>query len=651
MTDLCCSTEQSATSNGRGGPGAGKARRHEVLLRWAGAGIVGLGPRGAVTFANPEALRILRTTTADLVGRPICDELESCPVDTPELASSCPILSALDRGAAARRELELISPDHERIPVQAMCTPILDEELVTGAVMVFSAAQTPQNGIGLRASERRYRELVEYAPYGIYRTRTDGELLMANPALATILGYDSVSELLQINLREAYVDPEQRERLIHKYRDAEAIEEEDLLWRRKDGSVITVRVRGRPIRGGSGELAGWEVMVEDLTERRALEEQLRQSQKMEAVGQLTAGIAHDFNNLLAVILMASELLTESVEGGGSIDSHNLHVIQDAAERAQTVTQKLLRFSRHSNLVKEPTDLGRLVTDLSPMLAALVSEDVELEIEADAGLDTVLVDRGSVEQMIMNLVANARDATRAGGRIRVAVSQVEGSDDASPMPGSGAPFVTLEVADTGTGMDDDTLQKVFEPFFTTKQSASGTGLGMTMVYGLTQQHEGHIAVDSQIGEGTRIRIYLPAHEEATDRAVAPDTAVSDAPRPVTVLVVEDEENLRAVTQKALERDGHRVLTARDGIEAMRTFDRHQDEIDLVLSDLVLPGLGGIDLLERIREQHGAVKFVLASGYGAPDIDDRFAPEAPFLRKPWRITELRQAIRSALEDEPV
>jgi signal transduction histidine kinase/CheY-like chemotaxis protein len=395
--------------------------------------------------------------------------------------------------------------------------------------------------------------------------------------------------------------------------------------------------------------------VEDATQRLNLESQLRQSQKMECVGQLAAGVAHDFNNMLTIIQGHAGLLLVKRETPKE-NRDGIHAITFAAERAAALTRQLLMFSR-KNVIQpkllDPTDTAISTTRL---LQRLLGETITLEIQAPQDLPLVLADSGMLEQVIMNLAVNARDAMPRGGTLTISLSagvldevSVQGHSEARP--GS---FVRIDVSDTGIGMEPATLGHIFEPFFTTKEIGKGTGLGLATVYGIIKQHEGWIEVESQPGAGTTFSIFLPAHERPEPAQAAPETEPQQKPLQgkETILLVEDEPVLREMAQAILENCGYRVIPAASGPEALRVWDLTHETIDLVLTDMVMPeGMSGMDLAHHLSAQKPGVKIIFASGYSMDDLDTQFLRKgyAGFLQKPYTHASLTDAIRSCLDSK--
>jgi two-component system cell cycle sensor histidine kinase/response regulator CckA len=502
-------------------------------------------------------------------------------------------------------------------------------------------------------AEESYRSLTEGALYGIYRSTIDGRFLTVNPALVTMLGFGSSSELLAVDMaRDIYAHPSERAKLVEKYRDRQKIEGVEVEWRRRDGSPVTVRLSGRPVKNSCGAVEYFEMIVEDVTERRALEAQLRQSQKMEAVGQLTGGIAHDFNNILTVILANADMLAAELPAERVDLKAVLQETRTAAQRGSDLVKKLLGFSRRGKLELQPTDLAQLVANLSGVLRRVLPENVEVIMLTNPPLDPAMADPGAIEQILLNLATNARDAMPEGGRLTIEVRSdwLDGGYHATHPWVEPGRYVSISVTDTGIGMDERTKERVFEPFFTTKPVGRGTGLGMAMIYGTVKQHQGHIHLYSEVGKGTTVKVYLPVAGSAAP--VAAPTSASEAPvgGSETILVVEDDVSIRRATRRALESHGYNVLSAADGEEALEQVrQRGPAAIDLIITDLVMPKLGGRQLYEALLAADIRTNVMFASGYSQRDVQECAAIEAdvPFLHKPWTLSELLCRVRDAIQ----
>ena len=505
----------------------------------------------------------------------------------------------------------------------------------------------------LRRSEMKHRSLVEHAVIGIYRSTLQGRMLAANSALVAMLGYASERDLLQLDLaHDVYADPEERKRLVERYRDAPSVTGVEVAWKRKDGTPLTVRLSGRPTRAEDGTPDGFEMVAEDVTERRLLENQLRQAQRMEAVGQLAGGVAHDFNNLLTAVLAGSNLL----EAGLPPDSplrDDVESIGSAARRGAELAQKLLAFSRRQTLDRRPLSLGTTTTNFVRLARRVVPENVEIVLKATPDGETVRADAGAIDQILMNLVTNARDAMPGGGRLVIEVGRAALDAEHLRVHGWGTPgsYVTLTVSDTGRGMDAETRRRIFEPFFTTKPVGQGTGLGMSMVYGLVKQHEGFLEVTSEVGRGTTVRLYFPAHVGPGEPSTPP-AAFPVRGGPETVLVVEDDEAVRRAATRALNKYGYHVLTASDGWQALEVLEACAAPPDLIISDVIMPRVSGPQLLSRLREAGPVPKMLFTSGYTGREALDHaeLEPGMPLLTKPWSVPELLRAVRDVLDEPP-
>ena len=467
----------------------------------------------------------------------------------------------------------------------------------------------------LRRLETGFRSVVEDAPYGIYRANTAGRFLQVNPALQKMLGYESTEELLGKDLpSEIFGHSEEYQRLTELLTRTEEIKDLEMEWKRKDATPITVRCSGRRVNDENGALAYFEAFAEDVTEKRILERQLRMAQKMEAIGRLSGGIAHDFNNLLGVIIGYSRVLKRELGANNPQAEHALE-IEKAGQRAASLTKQLLAFSRQQVLSPAVLNLNTLAADMEKMLPQLLGEDIEVSLLLDPELGNVKADQSQIEQVIMNLAVNARDAMPMGGKLKIETSNVELDQTyVRSHPGSKlGSFVLLAVTDSGTGMDPATLTHIFEPFFTTKELGKGTGLGLATVYGIVKQSNGYIGLESIVGKGTSFQIYLPRH---AGQPVIDDLKI-DSPENLrgteTILLVEDSEPLRKLAKTFLESRGFRVLSAESGEDALQVAARFGGAFDLLLTDVVMPGINGRILAENLLLRQPGMKILYMSGY--------------------------------------
>jgi two-component system, cell cycle sensor histidine kinase and response regulator CckA len=501
----------------------------------------------------------------------------------------------------------------------------------------------------LRRSEESHRALVQHAAYAIYRSSLDGRFLTVNPALVRMLGYESAEELLGVDLEtQVYVDPEQRRKILARFDTGNIVEGAEVSWKRGNGERILVRLSGRAVRRPDGTIECFETIAEDITERRALEDQLRQSQKMEAIGQLTGGIAHDFNNLLTIILANTQLLAKAIPPERTEAQTDLRDVVAAALRGRVMVQELLGFARRSSLDLQAVRLDELITDLTGFLRRIVPADVEIVVAGDTDLPEVKADPHAAEQILFNLATNARDAMPNGGVLLIETRRAVISDEQHVAWGTrrAGEHVCLMASDTGVGMDRETRTHMFEPFFTTKPAGKGTGLGLATVYGLVKQHGGGIDVESEPGKGTRFCIYLPTSDQppAPARPAVREKVVRGGRE--TILLVEDDDQLRRSAKRILEDAGYQVVSTADGLEALEAL-RHTVGIGLVFSDLVMPRLGGRALYDAARRDGHTVPFLFASGYSDPSRATSPDPSVPMLRKPWTGTDLLGRVRDILD----
>jgi two-component system, cell cycle sensor histidine kinase and response regulator CckA len=503
----------------------------------------------------------------------------------------------------------------------------------------------------LRRMESGFRSVVEDAPYGIYSASTAGRFLQVNPALQKMLGYELTEELLAKDLPgEIFRHAGEYQRLLEILTRTQEIKDVEMEWKRKDATPITVLCSGRRVNDEGAALVHFEVFVEDVTEKRVLEKQLRMAQKMEAIGRLSGGIAHDFNNLLGVIIGYSRVLKRELGASNPLSEHALE-IEKAGQRAASLTKQLLAFSRQQVLTPAILNLNSLASDMEKMLPQLLGEDIKVSLVLDPHLGNVKADQSQIEQVIMNLAVNARDAMPMGGKLKIETANVD-LDEAYTRLHSGSKvgsFVLLAVTDTGMGMDAVTLTHIFEPFFTTKERGKGTGLGLATVYGIVKQSNGYTGVDSSPGNGTSFQIYLPRH--AGQPVV--DELKPDSPDMIrgseTILLVEDSEPLRKLVKTYLDSAGFRVFSAESGEAALELFTRIGVTLDLLLTDVVMPGMNGRALAEHLLPRQPGMKVLYMSGYADTFIAGHgvLDPGTHLLHKPFTEEVFLRKVREVLD----
>ncbi len=501
----------------------------------------------------------------------------------------------------------------------------------------------------LQRSEAGFRSMIADAPYGILRADLDGNVSMANSALERMLGYDSREQLLRVNLaREIFRHRSDYEKVKELFLRDRHFEDVEVEWTRRDGSYITVRLSSRLAIEGQCEYM--QMFLEDVTEQRTLERQLRMAQKMEAVGRLSGGIAHDFNNLLGVIIGYIQVLKRNLNPADSSFEY-ADEIEKAGQRAVSLTRQLLAFSRQQILEPALVNLNTLVRDMENMLSRLIGEDIHLNLKFDPTVGWVRVDPGQIEQVVMNLAVNARDAMPDGGQLTIATKNVEldlafAREHEGAIPG---PYVALCVADTGVGMDPETQARIFEPFFTTKDRDKGTGLGLSTVYGVVKQSSGYVYVDSALGEGASFEVYLPRVKQDVEVIRAESTQPQSLHGSETILLVEDAEPLRKLTNMFLRENGYQVLSASNGFEAQRIVTQNHGPIHLLLTDVVMPGINGQVLAARLTSRYPSMKVLYISGYTDSFIAGHgvLEPGINLLHKPYSEEILLRKVREILD----
>ena len=502
----------------------------------------------------------------------------------------------------------------------------------------------------LRNAEMDYKSSIETAPYGIYRVDLNGKLLMVNPVMAQMLGYSSAQEVLELQTTEEIsCDPEDRQRLLTRYTARGLVMNVEVKWKQKSGAQIDVKLNGWPKFDLDGKVIWYEFFVENITAQRQLELQVQQAQRMEAVGQFAGGVAHDFNNLLMIISSYADL----IKAGGferSTVIERAGRITEAATRAAALTKQLLAFSRKQPEQLELMDLNTLLGELRNVIPKLVGETIHCSISCGPALGRVRADRSEIEQVFLNLVVNARDAMPDGGEFTIETAHVDVDESYAEQRVPPGPYARITVGDTGVGMDEATQAHIFEPFFTTKERGHGTGLGLSMVYGIVKRSGGWIWVYSSPGKGTTFKIYLPVVQESTEAkkvGLQPEIIPTGSE---TVLLVEDERGLRTVVCEFLRSTGYVVLEASNSMEALHICEGYPGRIDMLLTDYIMPGLNGPRLGNLAMKLQPNLRIICMSGY-----NDR-APQAPefsetttFLQKPFSLSMLAQTVRRVLTDD--
>lgn len=506
---------------------------------------------------------------------------------------------------------------------------------------------------GRRADDASVDEILESIDDVVWSSTPSREIHYISRAFETVYGVPRERLEADPGVWRTSIHEDDRERVeaaLAALRAAETVSLEFRI-RRPDGEVRHLHYRARCVKGEDGEPHRFVGITRDVTEAKRLENQLRQAQRMEAVGRLAGGIAHDFNNLLTTIVSHAEMLEARLDADPA-SVHHVNEISRAASRATALTHRLLALGRRQFLQPRPVNVNVLVASIVDLLRPMLGSDVTVETKLDPALWPVHADPAQLEHVVLNLAVNARDAMPAGGRLLIETRNVEAyvpmeSGPDRPAPGA---FVLLRVEDTGHGMDAETAARAFEPFFTTKGAGNGTGLGLSTAYGIVRQSGGDIRFGTAPGRGTTFVVALPRHAAAPAAEATSPLDARDVCGGETVLLAEDEAELRDLARDVLEESGYRVLAAEDGAHALDLADRHAGPIDLVVTDLTMPRVGGRRLVETLRARRRGFRVLVMSGYADPGVLDHPAlRDAGFLPKPFGPAELLGAVRAALDDE--
>jgi PAS domain S-box-containing protein len=609
--------------------------------------------RERVAYVNREILRIFRAERPEqLIGRPVLDlvapEWQKIVQERMQRVNR-----KVGDGPLPMIEEEYLRADNSRVAVEVSAVPAVFDGEQGALVFVRDISERKRTAEAIVYEREMLRTLLDLLPDSVYIKDLDSCFLMANKALAKRFGKDSPSQILGLSdkdffpAKQAAVLRAEEEQVIA----GETISEKEETFVLPDGQKRTLLITKVPFRNNQGQISGLVGTGRDITERKQLEEQLRQSQKMEAFGQLAGGVAHDFNNLLTVILGHVALL-QLQEPMNPDQAAGLVEIAKAAERAANLTRQLLTFSRRQLFQPQPLDLNEVVANTSKMLQRLIGEHIGLETHFAPGGAPVMADHTMMEQILINLAVNSRDAMPKGGRLviqtaAIVISEADAPANPKARPGT---FIRLKVTDTGCGIAPKEMERIFEPFFTTKEIGKGTGLGLATVFGIVAQHHGWIDVESKVNAGATFHIYLPRLAESkksqTEFSHAPEVRGGNE----TILLVEDEAPVRSLTRTLLERKGYHVIEAASGLSALEIWQQHRDTIDLLFTDMVMPeGISGRELAARLLVEKPGLKVIYSSGY----TDDMLGENSPlrnnpnFLEKPFSSHKLLQRVRDCLD----
>jgi len=536
--------------------------------------------------------------------------------------------------------------------VEEKIAPLLDEtDTRSGNVIVLhDVTEQIQAEEDLKTNEEKYRRFFEEDLSGNFVTDNSGVIEDCNSSFVRLLGYSNRDNLIGVNINEFFDNKEDADLLWERLYEEGSIRLFETAFRSAKGKPLTVlaNIIAQVNKDNSiGEVKGY---VLDTTERKHLEEQLRQSQKMEAIGRLAGGIAHDFNNLLTVIMGYSNIVLEGMQEDSQWYG-DIIGIQNAVKKAVTLTRQLLAFSRHQVLKPEIVDINKLIEDMKKMIRRLITENIDMHAYLDADKTNIKVDPGQLEQVIINLVVNAKDAMPEGGTLIIQTENIQ-VEKQRPLIISELPpgqYVVMTMRDNGQGMDSTLIEKIFDPFFTTKEKGKGTGLGLSTVYGIVQQSNGYIDVETEKGKGTAFHLYFPLSSEVI-AAKKPEKSLMGVDNGnEMILVVEDEDAVRKFITKILYQKGFEVLEAKNGGEAILLCEEHKNDIQLVLSDVVMPFMDGGKLVDRLTQIQPDLKVILMSGYPDGTISEKQpgTQDFIFMQKPFEPETLLNNIRKALD----
>ena len=539
--------------------------------------------------------------------------------------------------------------DHSRLQVEIRAFRFDHNGSTRELVLAQDVTARVETEEALLRSQVALESLIDNAPFGICTSSLKGDHFVDfNPALVEMLGGYAAEEMLALKLStELYSNPRDRDRMLELIRRNRRLNAFETTLLRKDGKPIRIRVYGVLSGKPPEESDLIQAYVEDITEQGVLEQQVRQVQKLEAVGRLAGGVAHDFNNILLVIRLSTELMLSSVSPENPLSKPLLQVL-NAADRATSLTRQLLAFGRQQVLQTRPVNLNGVVTDTLQLLRRTIGEDVDVVTRFDEELASTRLDPDQLAQVIMNLAINSRDAMPQGGTIEIETRNVtlDANYARSHAPVQPGQYVMLAVTDSGTGIDNAILPRIFDPFFTTKEVGKGTGLGLSIVYGIVKQSGGYVWVYSEPGKGTTFKLYFPV-TDAQPTASEQQAEILPLACEKRILVVEDEPEIREHLCDCLRQLGYQVLEAADGQDAVELFENHAGKVDLVLTDLVMPRMGGQELWSRLTAADPEIAFLFTSGYTEENVlrRDMLSPHTLFLTKPFSVADLSNALQRA------
>lgn len=627
------------------------------VLEGIGEGVVVVDKEFRILIANKGYLRQTALDRDNIIGRHCYEVSHHFDSHCMDNGHDCPVEAAFDTGQPAHAMHTHFSRDGKEVYVECRAYPIKDSSgrVIRAIETLNDVTDRVRLELQVRESEEKYRDLYDNAPDGYYSFDENGAIVEINQTLLTMLGYERTEIVGKKQIKEmlSSESAEVCDMLFSEFKRGGSIQNLELTMIRKDGSLLPVTMSASTVFDKSGRFVMGRSIVRDFTEKkkmdeekRRLQEQLFQSQKLEALGTLAGGIAHDFNNLLASIMGYASIAKTELGEAHPVYRY-VDIIETASLRASELTQQLLAFARGGKFDARPNDVNVIVREVAALLSRTIDKSIEIEVQMADDLKPAICDAGQVQQAILNICINARDAMPSGGMLRISTSNAGlGSEDVKALldvsPGE---YVQISVSDTGVGMDKDTQEHIFDPFFTTKEK--GTGLGLSLVYGIIKKHGGFIQVYSEPGKGSEFRLFLPAC--TAGEACSEVQKGSEFRRgTATVLVVDDEPMIRDIVKEILERQGYSVLTAADGAEAVTIYQQNAGRIGLVLLDMVMPQMNGREVFQRLRRINPGVRVIVSSGYSHDRDADHLLEQGAvgFVQKPYRRSDLLRAVEDAI-----
>lgn len=647
-------------------------RQNELILEAAGEGIVGINCEGIIIFVNPSAAKMLGYYPHELIGENHHEKIHYLNQNGLEYEEeNCPIFKTCKYGITNKGQDEIFwRKDGSSFPVEYMSTPMIENEQIIGAVVTFKDLTERRKELqeieeklahleylwsslrkaeeAQKESEKRYRSFFNESRDSVFMTSATWKFIDINQSALELFEYDK-SEIFGLKFKDLFLNINDFSSFEQMIKQSLSVKDFEAKLIKKTGQEIDCLITASAQLDDEGSIIGYYGIIHDITDRKKLEQQLLQAQKMEAIGRLAGGVAHDFNNILTAIIGYGKLLKEEMEPDNPLQYYNTQIIS-SADRAANLTRALLTFSRKQIISPRPVNINDLINGITRLLNRLIGEDIELITHLSNKDLTVMADATQIEQVLMNLATNARDAMPNGGTLIINTDLVVFDTEYVKMHGYGKPgnFALISVEDTGSGIDEKIKERIFEPFFTTKEVGKGTGLGLAMVYGIIKQHEGYINVYSVQGKGTTFKIYLPLIKSIVEDIKDIDKYYSEGGSE-TILLAEDDALVRNLSKKILEKAGYKVIETVDGEDALKVFSENSKDIQLLLFDVIMPKKNGKECYEEIKKIKPDIKVIFMSGYTADIIHKKGIIEEgiELLLKPISPNDLLRKVREVLD----